>query len=62
MLADRGDLDLRAPVASYWPEFAANGKQDIEVGHLLSHTAGLSGPGIIGSDRSEAYVRAIYAA
>ena len=41
ILADRGDLDLDAPVARYWPEFAAAGKQDIEVRHLLSHTAGL---------------------
>src|SRR4029077_2958474 len=41
ILADRGDLDLTAPVARYWPEFAAAGKQDLEVRHLLSHTAGL---------------------
>ena len=43
MLADRGEIDLHAPVARYWPEFAANGKEAIEVRHLLSHTAGLSG-------------------
>jgi CubicO group peptidase (beta-lactamase class C family) len=43
MLADRGELDFDAPVARYWPEFAANGKESIEVRHLLSHTAGLSG-------------------
>jgi CubicO group peptidase (beta-lactamase class C family) len=43
MLADRGQLDVYAPVARYWPEFAANGKQDIEVRHVLSHTAGVSG-------------------
>lgn len=43
MLVDRGDLDVCAPVARYWPEFAANGKQDIEVRHVLSHTAGVSG-------------------
>ena len=41
MLADRGDLDLYAPVARYWPEFAAAGKENIEVRHLLGHTAGL---------------------
>jgi CubicO group peptidase (beta-lactamase class C family) len=41
MLADRGQVDLDAPVASYWPEFAQNGKQDVRVRHLLSHTAGL---------------------
>ena len=43
VLADRGDLDLHAPVATYWPEFAAEGKEAIEVRHLLGHTAGLSG-------------------
>lgn len=43
ILVDRGALDPFAPVASYWPEFAANGKQDIEVRHLLSHTSGVSG-------------------
>ena len=43
ILADRGDLDLHAPVATYWPEFAANDKQFIEVRHLLGHTAGLAG-------------------
>jgi CubicO group peptidase (beta-lactamase class C family) len=43
MLADRGELDFSAPVARYWPEFAAAGKSAIEVRHLLGHTAGLSG-------------------
>jgi CubicO group peptidase (beta-lactamase class C family) len=43
ILADRGLLDVFAPVATYWPEFAANGKQDIEVRHILSHTSGVSG-------------------
>ncbi|HEX9030329.1 MAG TPA: serine hydrolase domain-containing protein [Streptosporangiaceae bacterium] len=43
MLVDRGQLDVHAPVARYWPEFAASGKQDIEVRHLLSHTSGVSG-------------------
>ena len=42
-LVERGELDVFAPVARYWPEFAANGKQDIEVRHLLSHTSGVSG-------------------
>jgi CubicO group peptidase (beta-lactamase class C family) len=41
ILADRGDLDLDAPVARYWPEFAAAGKDGVLVRHLLSHTAGL---------------------
>ncbi len=43
VLADRGELDLYAPVATYWPEFAANGKEAIAVRHVMSHTAGLSG-------------------
>jgi CubicO group peptidase (beta-lactamase class C family) len=43
VLADRGELDFDAPVARYWPEFAANGKGDIKVSHLMSHSAGLSG-------------------
>jgi CubicO group peptidase (beta-lactamase class C family) len=43
VLADRGDLDLDANVAKYWPEFAANGKGQIKVRHLLSHTSGVSG-------------------
>ncbi|MBP0455895.1 beta-lactamase family protein [Streptomyces bomunensis] len=41
MLAQRGLLDLDAPVAEYWPEFAAGGKADIPVRWLLSHRAGL---------------------
>ena len=41
ILADRRDLDLDAPVARYWPEFAAAGKEQVLVRHLLSHTAGL---------------------
>src|ERR1700722_16649815 len=43
LLADRGDLDFDAPVAKYWPEFAANGKAQVKVSHLMSHAAGLSG-------------------
>jgi len=43
MLIDRGELDAYAPVADYWPEFAANGKEAIEVRHILSHTSGVSG-------------------
>lgn len=41
MLAERGALDLDAPVAKYWPEFATNGKADIPVRWLMSHQAGL---------------------
>jgi CubicO group peptidase (beta-lactamase class C family) len=43
MLVERGQLDVYAPVAEYWPEFAANGKDRIEVRHVLSHTSGVSG-------------------
>ncbi|MEW2553164.1 serine hydrolase domain-containing protein [Streptomyces zhihengii] len=43
LLADRGLLDLDAPVAFYWPEFAAAGKDKVLVRHLLSHRAGLAG-------------------
>ena len=43
MLADQGELDFAAPVARYWPEFAANGKADVTVAHLMSHSAGLCG-------------------
>ena len=43
LVADRGELDVDAPVARYWPEFAANGKADVKVSHLMSHSAGLSG-------------------
>jgi CubicO group peptidase (beta-lactamase class C family) len=43
MLVDRGELDVDAPVARYWPEFAAAGKQDVLVRHLMSHTSGVSG-------------------
>ncbi|MFF2520739.1 serine hydrolase domain-containing protein [Streptomyces liangshanensis] len=41
ILADRGRLDLSAPIAAYWPEFAAAGKENVLVRHALSHTAGL---------------------
>ena len=42
MLHSRGQLDFDAPVAQYWPEFAANGKEGVLVRHLLSHTSGVS--------------------
>lgn len=43
MLADRGLIDFDAPVATYWPEFAANGKKGVLVRHVMGHTSGLSG-------------------
>ncbi len=41
LLAQRGDLDVDAPVAEYWPEFKAAGKGNIPVRWLLCHKAGL---------------------
>lgn len=41
-LMEQGRLDPDAPVAAYWPEFAANGKDRITVGDVLSHRAGLA--------------------
>jgi CubicO group peptidase (beta-lactamase class C family) len=38
-----GELDLDAPVARYWPEFAANGKSKVLVRNILGHTSGLAG-------------------
>lgn len=43
ILADRGQLDLYEPIATYWPEFAAAGKERVATRHVLSHSAGLSG-------------------
>lgn len=43
MLIDRGTIEPDAPVARYWPEFAAAGKENIAVRHLMSHTSGMSG-------------------
>ena len=44
LLADRGELDLGAPVAKYWPEFAQAGKQDITVAMVMGHRSGAIGP------------------
>lgn len=41
VLVDRGALDLDRPVAHWWPAFAAHGKQDVLVRHVLDHRAGL---------------------
>lgn len=41
MLHGRGELDLDAPVAAYWPEFKAHGKERLLVRHVLNHRAGL---------------------
>ena len=41
MLADRGQIDLEAPIADYWPEFSEAGKEGIKVRHFLSHWCGV---------------------
>jgi CubicO group peptidase (beta-lactamase class C family) len=43
MLVDRGRIDLEAPIASYWPEFAAGGKERVTVLDLLTYQAGAPG-------------------
>lgn len=43
MLVDRGVLEIDAPVARYWPEFAAHGKGHIRVCDVASHRASLPG-------------------
>ena len=41
VLASRGKLDIDAPVASYWPEFARKGKEHATVRMMLDHSVGL---------------------
>ncbi|WP_215455996.1 serine hydrolase domain-containing protein [Streptomyces sp. ATCC 21386] len=41
MLAERGEVDLDAPLGRYWPEFKAHGKSRVLVRHVLNHGAGL---------------------
>src|SRR3989449_607265 len=41
VLVERGQVDLDAPAARYWPEFAARGKSEVTVRMLLCHRAGL---------------------
>jgi CubicO group peptidase (beta-lactamase class C family) len=43
-LVERGELDLNAPVARYWPAFAQAGKQDITLAMVMSHRSGVIGP------------------
>jgi len=43
ILADRGELDLDAPVVKYWPEFGLHGKSTIATRMFLGHTAGMPG-------------------
>lgn len=71
ILADRGLLDLDEPVATYWPEFSAAGKDTVLVRHVLSHTSGVTTvpgytdflrPDGTGWDREEEIARRIAAA
>jgi CubicO group peptidase (beta-lactamase class C family) len=41
-LAQQGLLDVEAPVATYWPEFAQAGKESVTVADLLAHRAGVA--------------------
>jgi CubicO group peptidase (beta-lactamase class C family) len=41
LLAERGAYDVDGPVADWWPEFGAHGKEHTTAAHLLSHQAGL---------------------
>jgi CubicO group peptidase (beta-lactamase class C family) len=41
MLVERGEIRLEEPVAEYVPAFAANGKKEVTIRHLLTHTSGL---------------------
>lgn len=43
MLIDRGLIAADDRVADYWPEFAANGKDGVQIRHLLTHSSGVSG-------------------
>jgi CubicO group peptidase (beta-lactamase class C family) len=43
LLIDRGQLELDAPVARWWPEFAVAGKEAVAVRQVVTHTAGLPG-------------------
>lgn len=45
MLVDRGELDFYEKVTRYWPEYGQNGKENTEVRHFMSHSAGLPGFG-----------------
>ncbi|MFE1595314.1 serine hydrolase domain-containing protein [Nocardia sp. NPDC058705] len=53
-LADRGLIDYQAPVAEYWPRFAAHGKGAITVADVLTHRAGLSSLSAVADTAAEA--------
>jgi CubicO group peptidase (beta-lactamase class C family) len=43
-LVERGELDLHAPVARYWPEFGQAGKEAVTIAMVMSHRSGVIGP------------------
>ncbi|KAL2444881.1 Beta-lactamase domain-containing protein 2 [Exophiala dermatitidis] len=43
MCHERGLLDVNENVSKYWPEFAVNGKENVKIRHIMSHTSGVSG-------------------
>ncbi len=55
VLAERGLLDYRVPIAEYWPDFGAYGKETITLAHVLTHSAGVpqAPPGITPDDLSD---------
>ncbi|MFD3593360.1 serine hydrolase domain-containing protein [Nocardia sp. NPDC058640] len=52
-LADRGLIDYQAPIAEYWPRFAAHGKGSITVADVLTHRAGLSSLSAVANSAAE---------
>jgi CubicO group peptidase (beta-lactamase class C family) len=44
LLADRGEIDLSAPVAAYWPAFGQAGKEAITIAMVMGHRSGVIGP------------------
>src|SRR5688500_6449931 len=61
MLVDRGKLDYDETVATYWPEFAKNGKDAITVRQVLSHQAGLANVGGLDSHFFEDWDAVVHA-
>ena len=58
LLIERGKVQVDAPVATYIPEFSAEGKQAVTIRHLMTHTSGLR-PGLAGVGAWSGYARAI---
>src|SRR5262249_12086518 len=48
LLVERGLITLEDPVAAYVPKFAQNGKKDVQIRHLMTHTSGL--PDMLGNN------------